>query len=548
MAQSTPGKNSLPELLCIVTCKVSLSSTVLFSQFRDKFGFNLSNAVPLRSHRQRLICTADIMDSVVQFLPILFAPRIMSQALWTALALAAGSAARFVADSSAQIPLTHASSCENTAVSRQCWGQYNLSTNYYTRFPDTGRTVEVWLSVEEHDCSPDGYERSSCMTVNGTIPGPAIIADWGDDLVIHITNNMKTNGTSIHWHGVRQLHSVEYDGVPGVTQCPIPPGQSMTYKFKVTQYGSSWYHSHFSVQYSEGLFGPLIFNGPATANFDEDLGMLFLQDWSHQPIFNAWVDKEKYQITHPLSTILINGTNSFDCSTLENPAHAAKCSGNGTKFETVFESGKKYRIRLINTATDSQFQFSIDNHMLKVIAIDFVPIEPYDTESIIINSAQRYDIVVEANAQPGDYWLRADWVAACFGVANENPENSRGIVRYNAASKLDPVSESTVAAPKTCGDEPYDKLVPYLKFNVSNITTTTVEDLEYHITNAAVYHWTINSSTFEIDWSQPTLLGILDNVSDFPSTYNIVDIDSLSTDAEWAVLVIQNLPGSFFVK
>lgn len=65
------------------------------------------------------------------------------------------------------------------------------------------------------------------MTFNGTVPGPAIIADWGDNLVIHVINNMQDNGTSIHWHGLRQLNSTEYDGVPGVTQCPIAPGESV---------------------------------------------------------------------------------------------------------------------------------------------------------------------------------------------------------------------------------------------------------------------------------------------------------------------------------
>lgn len=93
-----------------------------------------------------------------------------------------------------------------------------------------------------------------------------------------MNNNMELNGTTVHGHGVRQLDSVQYDGVPGVTQCPIAPGETLTYRYKVTQYGSSWYHSHMSLQYPEGLFGPLTFNGPATADYDEDLGALFLQD------------------------------------------------------------------------------------------------------------------------------------------------------------------------------------------------------------------------------------------------------------------------------
>lgn len=67
------------------------------------------------------------------------------------------------------------------------------------------------------------------------------------------------NGTSIHWHGIRQLNSMHMDGVNGVTQCPLAPGDSFTYSFKALQYGTSWYHSHYSVQYADGLVGPLVF-------------------------------------------------------------------------------------------------------------------------------------------------------------------------------------------------------------------------------------------------------------------------------------------------
>ena len=69
---------------------------------------------------------------------------------------------------------------------------------------------------------------------------------------------MYTNGTSIHWHGIRQNQTMDMDGVSGITQCPIAPGESFTYTFKATQYGTSWYHSHYSMQYADGLQGPLV--------------------------------------------------------------------------------------------------------------------------------------------------------------------------------------------------------------------------------------------------------------------------------------------------
>lgn len=94
-------------------------------------------------------------------------------------------------------PLTKRASCDNTATSRSCWGDYDIDTDYYSVTPDTGVVREYWLSVDNTTLAPDGYERT-VLCFNGTVPGPAIIADWGDELVIHVTNNLQHNGTAIH--------------------------------------------------------------------------------------------------------------------------------------------------------------------------------------------------------------------------------------------------------------------------------------------------------------------------------------------------------------
>lgn len=76
------------------------------------------------------------------------------------------------------------------------------------------------------------------------------------------------------------------DGVPSITQCPIAPGDSYTYRWHANQYGTGWYHSHFYVQAWDGVFGGILINGPATANYDVDLGHLFLNDWYHVCCFS----------------------------------------------------------------------------------------------------------------------------------------------------------------------------------------------------------------------------------------------------------------------
>jgi FtsP/CotA-like multicopper oxidase with cupredoxin domain len=64
------------------------------------------------------------------------------------------------------------------------------------------------------------------------------------------------------------IHNRWMDGVPGVSQCPIPPEGTFTYSFIADLYGTTWYHSHYSAQYASGLIGPLVVHGPDTVKYD----------------------------------------------------------------------------------------------------------------------------------------------------------------------------------------------------------------------------------------------------------------------------------------
>lgn len=240
--------------------------------------------------------------------------------------------------------------------------------------PDTGVTREYWLSLQDLNLAPDGFNRS-VMTINGTIPGPTIFADWGDQVVIHVTNNLVTskNGTSIHWHGVRQNYTNGNDGVVSITQCPTAPGSTITYKWRAEQYGSSWYHSHIGLQAWQGVFGGIIVNGPATADYDVDKGSLFLTDWSHQTVDELSMVSQT--LGPPvMDTGLINGTNVFGNDT----------NATGKHFQMKVDQGSSYRLRIVNSAIDTHWKFMIDNHTLTVMGMDFVPIKPFEANYISI--------------------------------------------------------------------------------------------------------------------------------------------------------------------
>src|SRR5699024_4304341 len=84
---------------------------------------------------------------------------------------------------------------------------------------------------------------------------PAIETTAGDVLQVDITNELPES-TSIHWHGIALHHAA--DGVPGMTQSPIEPGETFSYLFETPHGGTYFYHSHSGLQLDRGLHAPLI--------------------------------------------------------------------------------------------------------------------------------------------------------------------------------------------------------------------------------------------------------------------------------------------------
>ena len=332
--------------------------------------------------------------------------------------------------------------------------------------------------------------------------------------MVHVTNSLQTNGTGLHFHGIRQNWTDQMDGVPSITQCPIAPGQSYTYKWRAVEYGSGWYHSHFYVQAWDGVFGGIVINGPATANYDVDLGHLFLNDWYHVWPYSSpnsiW--REPLELTRQKTADelvlqastngpptppngLINGTNTYGSF--------------GSRFETTFDAGTKYRIRLVNAAADNHFRFMIDNHTMEVIAADFVPIHPYNTTQLSIGMGQRYDIIVTGKERTsGNFWLRAIPQEACSETDALN--NIKGIIRYDNSSTADPTT-SAYSYTDSCADEAATNLVPYLAINASDrYAYSTEEEVAVQVTDNALL-WTMNKTSFHTAWDYPTLMQVADN-------------------------------------
>ncbi|KAK6542022.1 hypothetical protein TWF694_007793 [Orbilia ellipsospora] len=408
-------------------------------------------------------------------------------------------------------------SCRNSPEHRACWdGEHNLWTNYedISKVP-TGELRKFELTLTNGWIAPDGYNVSKIL-VNGQYPGPPIEGNWGDTFEIVVHNQLSDgNGTSIHFHGISQLGTNRMDGTSGVVQCPIPPGQSMTYQWRANQYGTSWYHSHFSLQYTNGVLGPLIIHGPTSANYDEEY-TLMLSDWYHVSAFTLFYSEVLGSPPIPPSKLL-NGKWKFPCNSTD--PQCVPNEGGFTDFK--FEKGKKYKLRLINTSTTYMQTFWIDGHTFTVTAADLVSIEPYKTDVINIAIGQRYDIIVEANAETSkqsNFWIN---MKTCVIPPGATPpecstEDARtGIIRYDSNSTEDPPRISNCANIQVCHDESsIVSFKPIIKKTVPMPPASVLQELfpasdswpdESIPWNQSTGHrWNMGNETFFGDWSNPT--------------------------------------------
>jgi FtsP/CotA-like multicopper oxidase with cupredoxin domain len=124
------------------------------------------------------------------------------------------------------------------------------------------------------------------------------------------------------------------------------------------------------VQYGDGLVGPMVINGPTTANYDIDLGVLPFTDWFHTSTFTVNAASLHANGPPTADNVLINGTMT---------------SAAGGKYaETTLTPGKSHLLRLVNTGINNYVHVGLDGHKFTVIAADFTPIVPYETDSLLI--------------------------------------------------------------------------------------------------------------------------------------------------------------------
>jgi len=251
------------------------------------------------------------------------------------------------------------------------------------RNPDP-RVLEIDLTARVADVDIAPKLRVTAWTYDGRLPGPLIRAKVGDRLIVHFTNQLPEPST-VHWHGVRV--PIEMDGVPGISQPAVKPGETFTYDFVLRDAGLYWYHPHHmsAAQVGFGLYGALLVDDP-----NDSVGVAD-------------------QLTMVLSDISFDRTGTLEAADSCGAAgHVFGREGehvlvNGRKAPVLrVRSGAPQRWRIVNTARSRYFLLDLQGQKFTVIGTDGgLQERPTTSEVLLITPGERVDVIVAPTGTPG---------------------------------------------------------------------------------------------------------------------------------------------------
>ncbi len=255
------------------------------------------------------------------------------------------------------------------------------------------------------------------ITVNGTIPGPTLRFQEGEEVTIHVTNKMDED-PSVHWHGL--LLPGEMDGVPGFNGFPgIKPGETFTYHFKIRQAGTYWYHAHSMGQEQDGHYGSIVITpkgkDPVQADrdyvvllsdfTDEESGSImanlkmssdyyqyarrtvgdFFTDAKEDGFGKAWKNAKMWGEMRMLPTDLSDVTGYTFLTNGKTPEQ---------NWTGIFKPGERIRLRFINASAMSFYDVRIPGLKMQVVSADGQNVEPVPVDEFRFGVAETYDVIV----------------------------------------------------------------------------------------------------------------------------------------------------------
>ncbi len=278
------------------------------------------------------------------------------------------------------------------------------------------------LVIAKTKLTIDGRSATPTL-VNGVLPGPVLRFREGETVTIRVTNELKET-SSIHWHGL--LVPPDMDGVPGVSFPGIAPGETFTYRYRLRQNGTYWYHSHSGNQEQAGLYGPFIID-PITPDpfaYDNEC-VVMLSDWTFEDPARVLAKMKKFapyynRERRTLADVFRDASRTGWRATMADrslwakmrmdPTDIADVTGatytyllNGQaatqNWTTLFKPDERIRLRFINAGAMTHFDVRIPGLAMTLVQADGQNVEPVTVEEFRIAPAETYDMIVQPRAE-----------------------------------------------------------------------------------------------------------------------------------------------------
>ncbi len=293
-----------------------------------------------------------------------------------------------------------------TAMPMPAWAKGSSLSHAKNGFGEvSGEDIE--LAIGNHHFTTGGRS-GHAFAVNGTVPGPLVRLKEGQDVRLHVTNNLAED-SSIHWHGL--LLPFQFDGVPGVSFPGIKPGERFTYEFPIRQNGTYWWHSHSGLQEQAGHYGPLIIeSADPDPRYDRDYVVLlseFTPTHPHEIMRKLKVGEHYYQRQmQSASEGDMSGAdrrmwgqmrmNPRDIADVTGSTYTFLINGHGPAddLQLEFKPGERVRLRVINGSAMTFFNVRIPGVPMTVIQADGKDVDEVEVDEFQIGVAETYDVIV----------------------------------------------------------------------------------------------------------------------------------------------------------
>lgn len=282
--------------------------------------------------------------------------------------------------------------------------------------PALGWAGEYRLTVDEVTIDTGDFRKQG-IGYNGASPGPVLRFREGEDVTIHVTNNLDEQ-TSVHWHGL--ILPFQMDGVPGLSYPGIAPGETFTYRFPITQSGTYWFHSHSGFQEPDGAYGAIIIepNGREPFRYDREYVVQLTDKHPHsgdrimrnlkssadyynrqqQTVGDFWRDSKEHGLAATLKDRLMWGDMRMMSSDIEDvQGFTGLINGKGPEqnWTGLFKPGERVRLRLINSSAMTYFDVRLPGLKMTVVQADGNNVQPVIVDELRIGVAETYDVIVQ---------------------------------------------------------------------------------------------------------------------------------------------------------